>query len=76
MYEKTSNSLKHFTKFRLVFVWNFVSCGFPKYTPFIFALDCILSISGNILKYTEDLIPLIFGNMMSGSVSDFHNQLF
>ena len=36
----------------------------------------LLSIARKILKYMVDLIPLIFGNMMSGSVSDFHNQLF
>lgn len=49
---------------------------FSEVHSIFFALHCILSISGNILKYMVDLIPLIFGNMMSGSVSDFHNQLF
>lgn len=44
------------------------------YTKFTFVLLHFIYF-GNILKYMVDLIPLIFGNMMSGSVSDFHDHL-
>lgn len=55
---------------------NYNPGGFQKYTKFTFALHCILYIFGTSLKYMVNLIPLIFVTMMSGSVSDFHNQLF
>jgi hypothetical protein len=49
---------------------------FSEVTSFAFALRCVSSTSGNILKYIVDLIPLTFENMMSDSVSDFPNQRF